>query len=178
MKNVITFIFCFSFSFFILSCKSSELTLIISSINKMEPVYSEEEALFYAKKIDNIKKIADSCKNNNLDCYIHFHELNPNYRGGIGKFREDVYNNINIPRNERPSKYTVNFIVGRNDSIEIMQVHGIDNSKMKNEISRVMNLDSIRKFNWTSGSLFNRKIKYEYEIEVELYKKNKIFSRP
>ena len=81
------------------------------------------------------------------------------------------FKGVKVPKSSKLSKYTVEFIIGRNDSIENVKISGTNNDKMKNEIARVLKIDSIKK-NWNSGSFFRHKIKYLYELDIELLEKN------
>ena len=170
MKLTIQIITYFSL-FFLFGCKTNKLTLAISTLNKIEPIYNEVDAILYKQKIAETKKASDSCEKYKLNCLIHFLELYPEYKGGITKFREAVFKDIKIPKSSKPSKFTVNFVLGRNDSIEQVRISGSEDKKMINEISRVLKIDSFRR-NWTSGSFFQHKIKYEYEFDIELLKNN------
>ena len=170
MKLTIQIITCFLL-FFLLGCKTNKLTLAISTLNKIEPIYNKGDAILYQQKIAETKKASDSCEKYKLNCLIHFPELYPEYNGGITKFREAVFKNIKIPKSSKPSKFTVNFILGNNDSIEQVRISGTEDKKMINEISRVLKIDSIKR-NWISGSFFRHKIKYEYEFDIELLKNN------
>lgn len=156
---------------FLSGCSSNQLGLAISTINKIEPLYNKEDSLLYSKRTDETQKHEDSCKKYNLYCTSHFPELLPEYKGGITNFRVAVYNSITIPKSSKLSKYTVNFILGRNDSIDSFSISGSTDKRMRREIVKAMKNDTVWRQNWRSGSFFGYKIRYEYEFDIELYKK-------
>ena len=169
MKYSLKIFICFSL-FFLFNCKS-KLAVAVSTLNKIEPIYSQADSILYTQKLIETKKLSDSCEKYNLNCLIHFPEEYPNYKGGIHKFREALFKGVKVPKSSKLSKYTVEFIIGRNDSIENVKIYGTNNDKMKNEIARVLKIHSIKK-NWNSGSFFRHKIKYLYELDIELLEKN------
>ena len=143
MKYSLKIFICFSL-FFLFNCKS-KLAVAVSTLNKIEPIYSQADSILYTQKLIETKKLSDSCEKYNLNCLIHFPEEYPNYKGGIHKFREALFKGVKVPKSSKLSKYTVEFIIGRNDSIENVKISGTNNEKMKNEIARVLKIDSIKK---------------------------------
>ena len=77
-----------------------------------------------------------------------------------------VYKNTDQSKIDKPSKAKIKFTVEKNDKIVDILVHS-DNSELRKEIFRVMNLDDVKNKYWKSGSIGNRKVLYLLEFDVE-----------
>ncbi len=157
-------------SILIIGCKTQNYKLAISSINKFEPLYTEEDELYLLELQKESKKIADSCEKNKLNCLFDPFEEAPRFAGGIAKFRELVYKNIDQTKITKSSKARIKFSVEKNDKIADISVNS-DDKDLRKEIFRVMNLDEIKNKNWQSGKIANRKVLYLFEFDVEYYNK-------
>ena len=49
-----------------------------------------------------LKKFSDSCEKYKLTCFIDPKRSNAEFYGGAAKFREQFYQNLNIPKNSSP----------------------------------------------------------------------------
>ena len=155
-----------------MECRTQNYYLGISTINKIEPLYTKEDNMHLINLQRERKKFADSCEIYKLNCLQEPFEDQPIYNGGINKFRELVYKNIDHTKIKKPSKASIRFILEKKDKIEDIIIKS-ENSEMRKEIFRVMNLSEIKNKNWQSGKIGNKKVMYLFEFDIEFNGKNK-----
>lgn len=165
MKNR-QILFLIAFTFLVIGCKAQNYKLAVSTLEKIQKLYTKDDEIYLKKLQIESKKFADSCENNKLNCFFDPFEEFPSFAGGINKFRELVYKNTDQSKIEKPSKAKIKFTVEKNDKIVDILVHS-DNSELRKEIFRVMNLDDVKNKYWKSGSIGNRKVLYLLEFDVE-----------
>ncbi|MFC6268366.1 hypothetical protein [Frigoriflavimonas asaccharolytica] len=165
MKNK-QLLFLILFTFILIQCKSQNFGLSISTIKKIESIYTKDDEIYLTKLKTESKKLADSCEKNKLNCFFDPFEKAPTFAGGINKFRELVYKNIDQTKIKKSSKARIKFSVEKNDKIADISVNS-DDKDLRKEIFRVMNLDEIKNKYWQSGKISNRKVLYLFEFELE-----------
>ena len=132
-------------------------------------ILSAEQSDLIQKHERNNRIFADSCKKYNLSCLIDGGYEETAFPAGINNFRNIIFNNFKLPTNSKNSINKIQLIIDKKNKIRSVRIENTKEEKIKNEISRVLNLNEINR--WKSGGYGSEK--YEYFIEFNLVITNK-----
>ena len=152
--------------FSLISCSNSlkQKRFFITDLTDSGFILSAEDSDLIKKHERANRKFADSCKKYNLGCLIDGGYEETAFPAGINKFRNIISNNFKLPFNAKNSINKIQLIIDKKDKIKSIRIENTKEEKVKNEISRVLNLNEIDR--WKSGGYGSEK--FEYFIEFNL----------
>lgn len=159
------------FLVFVVSCSvmNKEKTVTLSTLDEQKLIITKEDSLIIEKENLRLKKISDSCEKYNLNCFIDPKSSNAEFYRGPEKFRKQFYQNLNIPKNSKPSKNKITLVIGKNDNIKKVEVTHYKDEFIKDEILRVLSLPEMNK--WKSAKTQVGKAEYEIIFYLNIDKK-------
>ncbi|SFI06103.1 hypothetical protein [Halpernia frigidisoli] len=160
------------FLFIIYSCSplmNKQKYVTLSTLDEQRFVFTKEDSILIKKEEEDLEIYLDACKKSNESCFVDITDILPNFKSGVSGFRNIFYERLKISRSAKPSKNRIKILIGKQNSIENIEVTDFKNSSVKNEIIRVLKLPELNK--WKSArTLSGNK---NYEIIFYLYIKTK-----
>lgn len=158
--------------FLICSCtaKSVRLKHYLSTLenNKRFPP-SEKEAKVIDSLNQESKEFSEKCERENLNCLECPISNNAEFKGGVARFREVLFNNFKLPKNAKEGENRIRVSIGKENNIEkveLLQYTDIDTKLAIEEVFKLKELD-----HWASAKNYNIPIKTQFEISIFIVKK-------
>ncbi len=150
----------------LISCSvlNKDKYLTVSNFQEKKFLFSKEDSIVILKEEKRLQKFSDSCKKFKLDCLFCGVDIESEFIGGNGKFREIFIKNLIIPKNTKPSKNKIRIIIGKNGSIKSVEVIDYKDERVKKEIVRVLNLSQLNQ--WTAAKNFTN---YTTDFSIIFY---------
>ena len=158
--------------FLICSCfaKSARLSCYLSSLKNIKQFPSTEKE---AKKIDSLnqksKEFYEKCQREKLDCFVDEVKIYAEFKGGINKFREVLFENFKLPKNAKEGENHIRVTIGKNDDLEKIDILKYTDINTKAAIEDVFKLKELN--NWTSAKIYSIRAKTQFEISIFIVKK-------
>ena len=162
----------FLFLLGLISCSvmDKEKYVTLSTLDEQRFLLTKEDSLIIDNENLKLKKFSDSCEKYNLTCIIDSRFSLAEFYGGAAKFREQFYQNLNIPKKSKPSKIRIAVVIGKNDNIKKVEVTNYKDEFIKNEILRILTLPDLNK--WKSAQTEAGKAEYEIIFYLNINKNN------
>lgn len=157
--------------FILISCSNSlkQKRFFVTDLTDYGFILSAENSDLIKKHERANRKFADSCKKYNLGCLIDGEYEETAFPAGINNFRNIIIDNFKLPFNAKNSINKIQLIIDKKNKIKSVRIENTKEENVKNEISRVLNLNEIDR--WKSGGYGSEK--FEYFIEFNLVITNK-----
>ena len=149
---------------------NKEKYVTLSTLDEQRFLLTKEDSLIIDNENLKLKKFSDSCEKYNLTCIIDSRFSLAEFYGGAAKFREQFYQNLNIPKKSKPSKNRIAVVIGKNDNIKKVEVTNYKDEFIKNEILRILTLPDLNK--WKSAQTEAGKAEYEIIFYLNINKNN------
>lgn len=129
-----------------------------------------------AKTIDSLdmvsKEFQDKCQRENLNCTNDISEIWVEFKGGLGRFREVLFNNFKLPQNAKEGENHVRVNIGKNNNLEKIEILKYTDENTKKAIEDVFKLKELD--NWSSAKIYSITVETEFEISIFIVKKLKL----
>lgn len=151
--------------------KYTNLRYYLSTLENIQDFPPTEKE---AKTIDSLNQISrefyEKCKKENeLSCIVDGYEIWAEFKGGVSKFRELLFNNFKLPKNAKEGENRIRVTIGKSngiEKIEILQYTDLDTKQAIEDVFKLKELD-----NWASAKIYSIPVKTQFEISIFIVNK-------
>lgn len=138
----------------------------LENIRTFQPT-KEESRIIDSLKSEAITSLEKCVKIHGAACIddvelMGLHEAN--FKGGNAKFRERIFQNFKIPKNAKKGENRFRVTIGKQDTIENVDILSYTDDNTKKEIERIFKLIELNA--WVSAKVYRFPIKEEFEMSI------------
>jgi len=169
IKVFLTSVFLF---LMIYSCRVKP-AYVTCNLSTLENINNFPAAGREAKTIDSLdmvsKEFQDKCHRENLNCTNDISEIYAEFKGGIGTFREVLFNNFKIPENAKEGENRIRVTIGKNNNLEKIEILKYTDINTKAAVEKVFKLKELD--HWTSAKIYSIPVTTQFEISIFIVRK-------